>query len=139
MHLLDTDTLTHLYAGRPQVIERLENVEDAEVGTTIITKIELLRGRMDYVLKAESDVSLLRAQELFLRTEALLSQLLVVPLNIEAIERFKQLRTTQGIRKIGRADLLIASIAIANEAVLVTRNLRHFRQIPGLTVVNWVD
>ena len=93
---------------------------------------------MDYVLKAEPDGSLLRAQELLLRTETLLSQLLVIPLNLAAIERFKQLGTTQGVRKIGRTDLLIASIAIANGAVLVTRNL-HFRQLPGLTVINWVD
>jgi tRNA(fMet)-specific endonuclease VapC len=28
MHLLDTDTLTHLYAGQLNVIERLRSVED---------------------------------------------------------------------------------------------------------------
>jgi tRNA(fMet)-specific endonuclease VapC len=41
--------------------------------------------------------------------------------------------------KIGRADLLIASIAMAHRATLVTRNVRHFAQIPGLVVVNWID
>ncbi|UBF25010.1 hypothetical protein K9N68_25735 [Kovacikia minuta CCNUW1] len=54
MHLLDTDTLTYLHAGHPKVIEQLRNVEDPDGGTTIITKIEMLRGRMDYVLKAET-------------------------------------------------------------------------------------
>jgi hypothetical protein len=38
MHLLDTDTLTHLHAGHPQVIAALRGVEDPVVGTTIITK-----------------------------------------------------------------------------------------------------
>ena len=61
MRLLDTDTLTHLHAGHPQVIAHL------------------------------------------------------------------------------RADLLIASIVLANRAVLVTRNIRHFRQIRGVIVENWVD
>jgi len=42
MHLLDTDTLTHLHAGRPQVVAHLAAVSDPDVGTTIITKIELL-------------------------------------------------------------------------------------------------
>jgi len=52
MHLLDTDTLTHLHAGHPQVIAHLRAVDDPVVGTTIITKSELLRGRIDFLLKA---------------------------------------------------------------------------------------
>jgi tRNA(fMet)-specific endonuclease VapC len=43
------------------------------------------------------------------------------------------------LKKIGRADLLIASIARANKAILVTRNLKDFRQVPGLQVENWAD
>ena len=43
MHLLDTDTLTHLYVGQLNVVERLRNVDDSEVGITIITKVEVLR------------------------------------------------------------------------------------------------
>ena len=35
--------------------------------------------------------------------------------------------------------LLIASIALANNAILVTRNVRHFRQVHGVSLVNWVD
>ena len=42
MHILDTDTLTHLYAGHPRIIDRLKNIEDPDICTTIITKIELL-------------------------------------------------------------------------------------------------
>ena len=45
MHLLDTDTLTHLHAGHARVVEHLRIVDDPDVGTTIITKIELLRER----------------------------------------------------------------------------------------------
>lgn len=63
MHLLDTDTLTYLYAGHPRVIERLRSLDDPDVGTSIITKIELLRGRMEFVLKATTGTELLRAQE----------------------------------------------------------------------------
>lgn len=139
MHLLDTDTLTHLYAGHPKVIERLQNTDDLEIGITIITKIEVLRGRMDFVLKAETGVDLLRAQQLLQRTEELLAQISIVFLNSKATEQFDRLRSARKLSKVGRADLLIASIAVANQAVLVTRNLRHFRQIPNLTVGNWVD
>src|SRR5688500_1434950 len=102
MHLLDTDTLTHLHAGHPRVLERLHSLTDSDVGTTIITKIELLRGRFDFVLKAETGVALLRAQQLLSRTEELLEQLPIVPFNEAAALRFEQLRTMKGLGKTGR-------------------------------------
>lgn len=139
MHLLDTDTLTHLHAGHPKVIERLRALDDPDAATTIITKIELLRGRMDHVLKAATGDELLRAQQLLARSEELLEQIIVVPFDAAAVAQFDRLRTVRALRKIGRADLLIASIALANRATLVTRNVRHFKRVPGLRVVNWVD
>jgi len=39
MHLLDTDTLTHLYAGNPKVAEQLRTVDDPNVGITLITGV----------------------------------------------------------------------------------------------------
>jgi tRNA(fMet)-specific endonuclease VapC len=139
MHLLDTDTLTHLHAGHPQVIAHLRALDDPVVGTTIITKSELLRGRIDFLLKAATGAELLRAQQWFTRTEELLAQILIVPFGETAATQFDRLGATKAYRKIGRADLLIASIVLANRATLVTRNVRHFRQIHGITVINWVD
>ena len=139
MHLLDTDTLTHLYHRNSNVVQHLKALEDSEVGITIITKVEILRGRIDYLLKAETGANLLKAQELFFRTEELLSQLLIVPISQASSLEFDRLRVVSKYRKIGRADLLIASITLANRATLVTRNKRHFQQIPGLRVANWVD
>jgi tRNA(fMet)-specific endonuclease VapC len=139
MYLLDTDTLTHLHAGNANVVERLTSVADEDVGITIITKVEVLRGRIDYLIKAETGESLLKAQELLFRTEALLNDLLIVPVDRSASNEFDRLRSEAKFRKVGRADLLIASITLANRATLVTRNLRHFKQIPGLKLENWVD
>lgn len=139
MYLLDTDTLTYLYHGHSKVIEHLKTIKDSEVGITIITKVEVLRGRIDYLLKAENGANLLKAQELFFRTDKLLSQLLIVPIDQIASGEFDRLRAVSKYRKIGRADLLIASITLANKATLVTRNKRHFKQIPGLKLENWVD
>jgi tRNA(fMet)-specific endonuclease VapC len=139
MHLLDSDTLTHLYSGNPRVRERLKQLAEPDIGTTIITKIELLRGRFDFVLKASTGSELLRAQQLLTRTEELLEQIVIVPLDERAIVQFDRLVAVRGLKKIGRADLLIASIALAHRAVVVTRNMRHFRQVPGLSITNWVD
>jgi len=139
MHLLDTDTLTYLHAGHPRVVKYLRELADPDVGTTIITKIELLRGRFAFVLKAATGSELLRAQKLLARTEELLAQILVIPMDEAAAVQFDRLRAIKRLGKIGQADLLIASIALAYHATLVTRNVRHFKQVPGLTVTNWVD
>ena len=139
MYLLDTDTLTHLHAGNTNVVQQLGNLADPRVGTTIVTKIELLRGRFDHFLKASTTADCLRAQERLLRTEELLAQIVVVPFSDAAARHFDRLRVLRGVKRIGRADLLVASIALAHRATLVTRNVRHFRQVPNLVVVNWVD
>ena len=90
----------------------------------------------------QSDPSLGRVDALGAASEAreeLLAQIEVVLLNNASLTIFQRLRGTKGLKRIGRADLLIASIALAQQATLVTRNLRHFRQVPNLKAVNWVD
>lgn len=139
MHLLDTDTLTRLHNGHPRVVKQLQQLADPDVGTTIITKAEILRGRFSFLLKASSGNELLRAQYLLQRSEELLAQLQVVSLDANAAQQFVQLRANKRLRRVGHADLIIASITLAHRATLVTRNLKHFRQIPRLTTVNWID
>jgi tRNA(fMet)-specific endonuclease VapC len=112
---------------------------DDEVGTTIITRIEMLRGRFDRLLKAATGEELVRAQQLLSKTEHALGRVMTMPFDDNAAPLFDQLRLAKRTRQIGRADLLIASIALANRAILVTRNLRDFRRIPNLQVVNWLD
>ncbi|MCC5626517.1 type II toxin-antitoxin system VapC family toxin [Nostoc sp. CHAB 5715] len=118
MYLLDTDTLTHLYAGQPNVVERLRSVDDPDVGITIITKGEVLRGRIDYLIKAQTGADLLKAQSLLFRTEELLNQLLIVPVSQTASEQFERLRIVPKLQKIGRADLLIARACFQTRCIL---------------------
>ena len=62
-----------------------------------------------------------------------------VPALDELTDEFDTLRANRKLRRIGRNDLLIASIVRARRATLVTRNRRHFHQVPGLRVENWAD
>lgn len=39
---------------------------------------------------------------------------------------------------IGTMDLRIAAIAIANEATLLSRNLKDFARVPDLKVEDWL-
>lgn len=40
---------------------------------------------------------------------------------------------------IALADMQIAAIARSNNCTLVTGNLKHFREIPGLKIENWLQ
>jgi tRNA(fMet)-specific endonuclease VapC len=138
MHVLDSDVLSHLHAGHSRVVAHLQQISDI-VGTTLVTKIEFIRARSEAVLKAADGKQLLAAQERLLKTESLLSQILVVRFDSAAARHFEELQRSRRLRRIGRNDLLIASIVLANDATLVTRNVRHFNKVPNLRVVNWVD
>src|SRR5262249_36470455 len=106
LHLLDTDMLTLLHRNHPRVVQRLRELPaEARVGTTIITKIELLRGRFDAVLKAATGPEIRRAQDRLIETEDRLTQIEVVPFDAPAMSLFDRLRGTKGLKKIGRADL----------------------------------
>ena len=72
-------------------------------------------------------------------TEKRLGEMRIVLLSESALRHFDELIEIRGLRKIGRADLLIANIARAQKATLVTRNLKHFKLIPQLKCENWVD
>jgi tRNA(fMet)-specific endonuclease VapC len=139
MLLLDTNILTAMYSGNAKVLTALDRSEDPDVATTIVNKVELLKGRMDFLLKAESGVEILRAQAWFQETERLLQAIPVVTFDSRAAELFDQLSQRSALRKIGRADLLIGTIALVNRATIVTRNLKDFQRIPGLKLVNWMD
>ena len=58
---------------------------------------------------------------------------------ILAAAEFDRLRQNKRLKKIGRGDLLIAALTLANRATLVTRNRKDFGQVPGLEVEDWAD
>jgi tRNA(fMet)-specific endonuclease VapC len=109
------------------------------IATTVITQAEVLRARYEFLLKARDGRELLRAQQWLDRSESLLADFRIVPIDAGVSARFDRLRSQKKLKKIGRADLLIASIALTHEATLVSRNLKDFRQVAGLRVENWID
>lgn len=138
MLVLDTDTLSHLLRGHARVTLRRSQVVD-DVVLTIISRIEVLQGRFAAVLKAAGREQLQQAQDRLTESERQLASFDILPVNAAAAAAFERLLNTKGLRRIGRGDLLIAAIALAHRATLVSRNLRDFRQVLGLLVENWAD
>jgi tRNA(fMet)-specific endonuclease VapC len=138
MFVLDTDTVTLIEHGHETVNERLR-LATREIVTTEITRIEILQGRFSSVLKAEDGGQLLLARERLEQAEARLQRVRILPVDAAAAAEFDRLLGTKGLRRIGRGDLLIASICLATKATLVTRNRKDFQKVPGLQIENWAD
>jgi tRNA(fMet)-specific endonuclease VapC len=138
MTFLDTDMLTLLFQGHARVKSRVRAAEP-DVATTIISWIEVMQGRFDAILKAADAEQLERAHQRLRDSARQLSTLTIVPIDSSAAKQFQELRKNKKLKKIGRGDLLIASIALAHKARLATRNLRDFKQVPGLHAENWAD
>jgi tRNA(fMet)-specific endonuclease VapC len=139
-YILDTDlfTLSEI-PDSPEYLRLRARVaqlpEEDEVATTIITYEEQTRGWLAYAAKA-------RTSEHQVKAYAHLKQHLLAYLRIEvwdydvrAAQEFERLR---GMKLgVGTLDLKIAAIVVARNAVLLSRNLRDFRRVPGLSVEDW--
>lgn len=139
MYVLDTDVFGHLQLGHSRLVAKIQATPDVEIYTTIVTKVEILRGRSDFLLKAADSKQLQRAQMLFVESEEQLSHMAILMITNATLLELEKLRGQRGLGRVGRADLLIACIALAHDATLVTRNTKDFVRIPGLKLENWVD
>ena len=139
MLILDTDHLSVLdREGSParELQERLEP-RHTEVCTTIVSISEQLRGHLSHIKSARDDAQLCDRYDRLSRSLDRLTNYRIIGWTPEAGLQFAQLRR-RGVR-VGTMDLRIASIAIANNATLLTRNLKDFNRVPGLRVENWLE
>jgi tRNA(fMet)-specific endonuclease VapC len=136
MHLLDTNIATLIYYGRnDRMIARYELFPDGEViSISPITRAEILRGRLDSLIKAANPTEWLTAQTRLVKAEEWLSGYTLVAIDDAAVEWFDRLVTNKKLKKIGRADLFIA---LAHDATHVTQNTKDFQAVPNLKLDNW--
>ena len=139
---LDTDIFSLLLQGHARVVARYTEVVVAstdEVAVPAVVRIEMLRGRFDAVTKAANGASALAMYELLVRTEAAFTPYRTLPLDRIAADHYDRLRANKKAKKAGPGDLLIACIALAHSATLVTRNTKDYTSVPGLKLDNWAD
>jgi tRNA(fMet)-specific endonuclease VapC len=72
--------------------------------------------------------------------ESLLEQLEILPFDWESAEHFGRLRALLGRTGVtlDAVDVMIASMALAHDLTLVTNNTKHFVNVPGLRLANWL-
>ena len=141
MIILDTDCLSLLdrekYLESSKLRQRLGNFPPEEIFTTIISFEEQMRGWLALIAKAKKLEQEIFAYDRLHRSLETYRNTLVLDYDENAVEIYKNLKS-QKIR-IGTMDLKIASIAISRKAILVSRNLKDFEEVPGLTVQDWTQ
>lgn len=137
--ILDTNHFRELVletgAGR-RLKERLVE-KDADVFSTAVTAQEVVQGWTAEINRRTAGKEQVSAYEQFLIALKSLEGVVLLPFDSEAAEIFHAFPAS--LRRIGTMDLKIAAIACSHGALLLSRNLRDFTQVPGLTVENWLD
>jgi tRNA(fMet)-specific endonuclease VapC len=128
-YLLDTNMASYVIKGNfPPVRERLLKVPMAEVGISAVTEAEL---RFEVVRKPEAVRLRSAVEEFLLRVE-------VLPWDSMAAQSYAHIRAAleRAGEPMGNLDMMIAALALAVQAVLVTHD-RVIRRVKGLKIEDW--
>jgi tRNA(fMet)-specific endonuclease VapC len=128
--VLDTDTVSLLLRGHPEVVSHTEaywrTVGSPQV--SVLTGYEILKG-----------LAWRRAERRQSRFTTLLAAWTVLPVIPQIAARAASLYGDQ--RRRGRTrpdiDLLIAATALWHGLAVITHNVRHYSGIEGLKVFDW--
>ena len=140
MLVLDTDHVTEYQRGKSVAAQRLKQRLDSATepySTTIITVEENMRGWMASIRRTNDPRDQIDAYTRFQRLFSFYATWNILEWDAAAVDVYESLRTA-GIR-VGTMDLKIASIALANNATLLTRNTNDFNRIPGLNIEDWLS
>ncbi len=111
--------------------------DQADVFISVISAQESLGGWLAVINGQKSGTAQVKCYQQFRQSMDALAKFSLIDFDHEAALRFEALR--QQPPRIGTMDLKIAAICLTHDAVLLSRNLRDFEQIPGLRVRNWLD
>ncbi len=129
-YLLDTNIVSELIRNpHGRVTDRIRNVGEAQVATSIIVAAELRFGA------AKKESPRLTAQ-----IEAVLGAMEILPFEEPADRMYGVLRARleQKGQPMGGNDLLIAAQAVCHGFTLVTANEREFAMVDDLPCENWL-
>src|SRR5947207_1973381 len=132
MILLDTDHVSVLgfptSPKRESLTAKMRNSADDQFAIAIVTVEEQLRGWLAEINRYKEVHKQLPGYERLLTMMAFVEDYDIIPLDTRSADQFERLRK-QKVR-IGTQDLKIASIALVNDALLLSANLRDFRKVP---------
>ena len=129
-YLLDTNVCIRYLNGRSQsIFRRIQSIKPSEIAVCSIVKMELFYG----ALRSQNPQKALKNQQQFL------AQYHSYPFDDLASAQVGEIRATLANlgTPIGSYDLMIASIAIVNDLILVTHNVKEYERVPDLNFEDW--
>jgi tRNA(fMet)-specific endonuclease VapC len=135
LYLLDSDHLSLYQRGYEPLRTHLFELPPEQICISIISVEELLRGRLAQVHRGKSPDDRVKSYYWLSKTLDFLCGFNVLKYDPHAEAHFQNL-CLKKIR-IGIQDIKIASIALSNNAILVTPNRKDFDQIPSLEIEDW--
>jgi tRNA(fMet)-specific endonuclease VapC len=129
VNLLDTNTLVYYFKGLGRVPERLLATPPHHVAVSTVSLYELDVG----IAKSGSAV---RRRKQLAEFESLVTVFELGREEAGAAARVRAHLEAAGT-PIGPLDNLIAGVAIARGATLITHNVAEFRRVPGLRIDDW--
>ena len=140
MIVLDSDHLSILQHPQSPLYERLtaamNRSPDLNFATTVVTLEEQMRGWLAAINRTRDVHKQLLYYSRLAGLVDFFSRWQILPFQEPAADLFVALRKS-GIR-IGTMDLKIAAIALTNDVLLLSANLRDFGQVNQLRVENWL-
>ena len=139
MVILDTNHYSEFYRGSEEGVRLRQRivVERSVVVISVPTLEEALKGRLAQASVATNG-KLIQCYARLQEEVKALNNWLVLPWSEVSATHFQKLKPSLRT-KVGTQDLRIASIALAFDAIVLTRNLVDFEKVPGLRVENWLD
>ncbi len=135
-YILDTDIVGFVQQAHPTVLQHLRALSSADVvATTIITMEEDIGGWLPACRRARDGTARMQAYARLQKALRFYQRIAWLPFTDTAATLFDQLRGQK--LRLGTNDLCIAAIALSVGGVLVTRNSKDFRRIPGLVMEDW--
>lgn len=129
MFVLDTNSIIYYFKGLGNVAKNILSISPENIGVPSIVVYELLVG----IKKSNSPQKRLQQFNDFL------SVVHVLPFGPGEAESAAQIR--QQLEKmgtpIGPYDILIGATALTLQSTLVTHNLKEFKRIKNLDVIDW--
>ncbi len=130
MRHLDTCIVIAYLNGNQSIAERLNSHQLSDIAISSVVLGELLYGARASARSTENLLSLKTFVQLIDVCEYNRK-------SADAYSRIRLLLRRKG-RPSGEADMMIAAIAKADNAILVTDNTKHFKHVEGLELENWL-
>ena len=134
-YILDSDTLQLYQEEYPNVVGRVHAVAPGDRATSVVTVEEQLSGWYTELRQAKDHKRLAWAYRRLAANIRFLAKIQIVDFDEPAIQRCEEQKKLK--LKVRKMDLRIAAIVLERDAILVTRNVGDFRQVPGLTIEDW--